>query len=316
MRSPRPSHVFRFPAIVFGMLLLLALLLPLKSVRASEQGVGVCTAPNRDPAAACSITDLEDCSDSVEDLLIVLCGLVIAGAFAVVLFPEVLVAAGLGALLVEAGEAGALGAEVSAEGAAVEETVAVAAEEATVETEAAARSGVRREPRRARRLAAVVAALAVALVGALAGLKLWQSAVNSVPVLAQYAPRDRHSIIQAVSLSSSMSQDFDPARVGTKFDKNTRSAVLWYRWQNAAPGQILEISWSKDGAEILRQRSQIGIPSGEQVYALRTPDGSPLPEGSYEITLIEAGKPIATIPFQIGAEKRPPIPQGGAGIAR
>ena len=90
--------------------------------------------------------------------------------------------------------------------------------------------------------------------------------------------------------------------------------MLWYRWANARPGQILEINWSKDGSEVLRQRLQISKLSGEQAYALRTPNGSPLPEGNYQVTLIEAGKPVTTIPFQIGAGK--PVAQGGAGYAR
>lgn len=176
----------------------------------------------------------------------------------------------------------------------------------------------RHEPHGARRplislFAAVVAALAIGFI-AMFGWLHWHTAANSVPVLVQYAPKDRHSIIQSVSLSSGTSLDFDPARVGTKFDKGISSAVLWYRWANATPGQKLEISWSKDGNEVLRQSLQFKAPSGEQVYALRTPDGSALPEGSYQVALIEAGKPATTIPFEIGAGKS--IPQGGVGVAR
>lgn len=129
----------RFPAIVFGILLLLAFALPANSVWAVE-GVGVCrdaaSGPNCAPAAACGLTDLEDCSDSVKDMLLVLCGLLIVAAFAVALFPEVLAAAGLGSLLAETGEGAALGAELLAEDTAVEETAAVA-EEATEEATAA-----------------------------------------------------------------------------------------------------------------------------------------------------------------------------------
>lgn len=165
-----------------------------------------------------------------------------------------------------------------------------------------------------RRLVLIGATLIIAL-GALFGwLRYRQTAAKQVPVLVQYAPKNVHSMIRAVSLSSSMSPDFDPARVGTKFDKGISSAVLWYRWANATPGRILEISWSKEGSEILRQRLQISKPSGEQAYALRTPDGSALPDGNYQVTLIEAGQPVTTIPFQIGAAK--PLAPGGAGIAR
>ena len=175
----------------------------------------------------------------------------------------------------------------------------------------------RHEPHEPRRLAiplaaTVVAAVAIGFIAMFGWLRYRHAAANSVPVLAQYAPKDPHSMIRAVSLSSSMSPDFDTARVGTKFDKGISSAVLWYRWENATRGQILEISWSKDGSEVLHQQVQISKPSGEQAYALRTPNGSALPEGSYQVTLIEAGKPVTTIPFQIGNPK--PIKRTGVGV--
>jgi len=148
----------------------------------------------------------------------------------------------------------------------------------------------------------VLIAIAVLLIGGIAFVgwhKLRQSTRESVPALTQYAPKDSH-IVQSVSLSSTMGQDFDTARVGTKFDSGIKSAVLWYRWSSAAPGALLQIAWSKDGSEILQQQVQIATSSGEQAFALRTPDGAALPDGHYQVTLLEAGKPVTSIPFQIG----------------
>jgi hypothetical protein len=145
--------------------------------------------------------------------------------------------------------------------------------------------------------------IAVLVIGGIAFVgwhKLRQSAHDSVPALMQYAPKDSHAIIQSVSLSSTMGQDFDTARVGTKFDSGIKSAVLWYRWNSAAPGALLQIAWSKDDSEILQQRVQIATSSGEQAFALRTPDGAALPDGHYQVALVEAGKPVTSIPFQIG----------------
>jgi len=160
---------------------------------------------------------------------------------------------------------------------------------------------VRARPSRPSRFVAVaIASLAIALILIAGWLRLPHSAVDSVPVLTEYAPKDPDSIIEAVSLSSSMTQDFDTNRVGTKFDVGIRSAVLWYRWHDAKPGQALEIVWSKDDSEVLRQQLQISSPSGSQAFALRTPDGSALPEGRYQVALVEAGKTVTSIPFQIG----------------
>lgn len=149
----------------------------------------------------------------------------------------------------------------------------------------------------------VLIAIAVLVIGGIAFVgwhKLRQSARDSVPALTQYAPKDSHAIIQSVSLSSTMGQDFDTVRVGTKFDSGIKSAVLWYRWSNAAPGALLQIAWSKDNSEILQQQVQVATSSGEQAFALRTPDGAALPDGHYQVALLEAGKLVTSIPFQIG----------------
>jgi hypothetical protein len=101
-------HAIRFAAIVLVILLVCALCGPNKPVQAdigSTDGHGDCRNASSGPgcAAACSLMDLEDCSDSTKDVLMVLCALVIVAAFALpLLFPGVLLgAAGLFTSLLE-----------------------------------------------------------------------------------------------------------------------------------------------------------------------------------------------------------------------
>lgn len=115
--------------VLCGLILLFQLLLP---ARLAWAQAGVCRNASSGPnCTECTIWDLEDCSDSTKTIIAAVCLTLIAAAFAIVLFPEILAAAGIGGLLVEAGEGGAVGAElVTEEAAALEETAALEAEEA------------------------------------------------------------------------------------------------------------------------------------------------------------------------------------------
>jgi hypothetical protein len=94
-------RAIRFAALVFGVLLLLVLLCPNQPAQ-SDDGVGACRNSSSGPgcAAACSLLDPENCSDSIKDMLLIGLVLLIVAIFAVALYPEVFLAAvGAGASL-------------------------------------------------------------------------------------------------------------------------------------------------------------------------------------------------------------------------
>jgi hypothetical protein len=118
--------------------------------------------------------------------------------------------------------------------------------------------------------------------------------------LKDYAPKSPDAAIEAVSLSASDNDTFDPSRVGTEFPDTTKQVAVWYRWSSANPGKNVAIRWSKGGDVILEQSDTLAKASGASAYVLKTASGSHLPVGNYEVELLENGTGVTKIPFKVG----------------
>jgi hypothetical protein len=121
--------------------------------------------------------------------------------------------------------------------------------------------------------------------------------------LSQYAPRSPDAAIKAVSLSSSDRETFDPARAGTTYPDTTRQVVVWYRWAGADPAAKVGIHWFKGNEKVLEQGEAFAKASGSSAWVLKMDAGGTLPADNYRVELLENGKQVTTIPFQVGAEQ-------------
>ncbi len=119
--------------------------------------------------------------------------------------------------------------------------------------------------------------------------------------LEEYAPKSPEAAIEAVSLSASDNDNFDPDRVGTEFPDTTEQVAVWYRWDNANSGTKVGILWSKDGQVVLEQGDTLVKVSGASAFILKLAAGSKLPSGNYQVELLEAGVAVTAIPFKVGA---------------
>jgi hypothetical protein len=119
--------------------------------------------------------------------------------------------------------------------------------------------------------------------------------------LKEYAPKSPDANIQAVSLSASDDDTFDPERVGTEFPDTTKQVAVWYRWENADSGEKVDIRWSKDGEVVLEQADTLAKASGASAYVLKMAAASNLPVGNYQVELLEEGRAVTKIPFKVGA---------------
>jgi hypothetical protein len=124
--------------------------------------------------------------------------------------------------------------------------------------------------------------------------------------LEEYAPKSPDADIEAVSLSASDDDTFDPERVGTEFPDTTKQVAVWYRWDEADSGKKVGIRWSKDGEVVLEQGDTLMKVSGASAYVLKMAAGSKLPIGDYQVELTENGVAVTKIPFKVGTS-------GGAG---
>jgi len=119
--------------------------------------------------------------------------------------------------------------------------------------------------------------------------------------LKEYAPKSADADIEAVSLSASSNDTFDPTRVGTEFPDTTQQVAVWYRWGKADSGKKVGIRWSKDGEVVLEQADTLAKVSGASAYVLKMAAGSKLPVGGYQVELLENGVAVTKIPFKVGS---------------
>ena len=118
--------------------------------------------------------------------------------------------------------------------------------------------------------------------------------------LEEYAPKSPDADIEAVSLSASDDDAFDPARVGTEFPDTTEQVAVWYKWNDADSGKKVGIRWSKNGEVVLEQGDTLAKISGASSYILKMAAGSKLPIGDYQVELLEDGVAVTKIPFKVG----------------
>jgi hypothetical protein len=179
---------------------------------------------------------------------------------------------------------------------------------------AARKSGAPGESRRFPHLGAVAGALLVAIGGAAVGDGIAastasateakkpatsQAAASAARPLPQFAPKSADAAIKEVSLCSSETNQFDPRTVGNTFRHGVKNIVVWYRWEGSPMGRRMDVRWSREGKVVLTQGENADEAAGESSWTLAMSSGGPLPAGGYRVELIEEGKTVSAIPFQI-----------------
>ena len=167
--------------------------------------------------------------------------------------------------------------------------------------------------RRFTHLGALAGALLVAIGGAAIGDRFAPSTASAAEAkrpagaasastarpLAQFAPKSADAAIKDVSLCSSETTQFDPRNVGTTFRPGVKNVVVWYRWDGSPMGRRVDVRWFRQGKVVLTQGENVDEASGESSWTLAMSSGGSLPAGSYRVELIEDGKTVTAIPFQI-----------------
>jgi hypothetical protein len=117
--------------------------------------------------------------------------------------------------------------------------------------------------------------------------------------LTQFAPTGE-AWIEAVDLGTNSLESFDPGQSATSFPTGTERVVVWYRWEGAELGKRIDNRWSYQGNMVLEQGEVLERDTGTAAWFLVSEDGGPLPDGAYQVELVEDGRAVTTIPFSIG----------------
>lgn len=116
--------------------------------------------------------------------------------------------------------------------------------------------------------------------------------------LAEFAPTGE-AWIEAVDLGTNSLESFDPGQSATTFPAGTARVVVWYRWQGAELGKRIDNRWSYQGSVVLEQGEELPATEGTAAWFLVSEDGGPLPDGDYQVELVEDGRVVTTIPFSV-----------------
>lgn len=130
--------------------------------------------------------------------------------------------------------------------------------------------------------------------------------------LQEYAPKSPQAAIKEVSLGTSDSDNFDPARVATRFPAGTKKVLVWYRWEGANKDTKVAIRWSWEGNTVLEQGEAFGKPAGSAAWVLKMGAGGDLPPGKYQVELFENETSVTAIPFQVGEVEAAATPSSSA----
>ena len=117
----------------------------------------------------------------------------------------------------------------------------------------------------------------------------------------ELAPKDSNAAIKAVKLGTSDTNEFDHSRTGTSFPAGTKKVGVWYRWEGAENGTRIDIRWSTRGEVVLEQDETLQSSSGQSAWFLFLESGNAIPNGRYQVELLEDGNVVSTATFTVGS---------------
>ena len=95
--------------------------------------------------------------------------------------------------------------------------------------------------------------------------------------------------------------------VGGALPEGVKEIEVRYEWENAAIGHRLGVRWLFDDQVVLEQGEPVATAAGETKWALKSDDGSALPQGAYRVELMEEGELRLPVEFGIGTASEPAV---------
>ncbi len=112
------------------------------------------------------------------------------------------------------------------------------------------------------------------------------------------AASDPFRLEQAV-VCLELDDDLKPLRVSDRFPRGTRQVCLWFRYASAREGDGLSVRWFHEGGLIQRETMRLAPGRGTKAFYLLREDGSPLPQGTYQVRLEGNGRSLSVLMFRI-----------------
>jgi hypothetical protein len=94
-----------------------------------------------------------------------------------------------------------------------------------------------------------------------------------------------------------------PLHVSNSISYGSRQICLWLRYSSAREGSHLEVSWYYGKDLVLSEPLKLMTKNGDRAFYLLREEGTPLPIGSYRVTVSTPSKVWADIKFEVVRRK-------------
>ncbi|MCX7828805.1 MAG: hypothetical protein N2315_06310 [Thermanaerothrix sp.] len=108
---------------------------------------------------------------------------------------------------------------------------------------------------------------------------------------------DRLEVFDAVSCSD-LSDSMEPQEVSSEFPKDARQVCVFFRYRSPGEEQVV-IIWSHRGRVIQKETLSLHKGDGKKAFYLLREDGSPLPSGDYEVSVMWGIRRLGSVRFRV-----------------
>jgi hypothetical protein len=108
---------------------------------------------------------------------------------------------------------------------------------------------------------------------------------------------DRLEVFDAVSCAD-LSDSMEPQEVSSEFPRDVRQVCIFFRYRSPGEEQVV-IIWSHRGKVIQKEMLTLHKGDGRKAFYLLKEDGSPLPPGDYDVSVIWGIRRLGSVRFKV-----------------
>lgn len=109
--------------------------------------------------------------------------------------------------------------------------------------------------------------------------------------------------IEKAVICQELDDERRPVKAGSSIPSGSRQICLWLQYSSAREGSHLEVSWYFGDELVLSEPLKLMTKNGVRAFYLLREEGSPLPVGSYRVTVSTPAKVWTDIKFEVVKRK-------------
>jgi hypothetical protein len=96
--------------------------------------------------------------------------------------------------------------------------------------------------------------------------------------------------LDEIVVCEDLDDSMNPLEKKESFPGSTKQVCLWFEFAKARDGDQLEVQWRFEGEDVQRESFRLAHSRGTRAFYLLREDGSALPGGAYEVSILCNGR--------------------------